>query len=102
MAAKPDCVLFLTPAMTLSMPEAGCFGMNKQSKIAIVWGAGLTQYKAIGSKLLEDVIIGAQYDHFIDAPKNKHLVDIYKKKYNELPPYNAASVYQQTLAFHGH
>jgi branched-chain amino acid transport system substrate-binding protein len=101
MAAKPDCVLFLNFGgdTVNALKQAVSFGMNKQSKIAIVWGAGLTQYKAIGSKLLEDVIIGAQYDHFIDAPKNKQLVEIYKKQYNELPPYNAASVYQQTLAF---
>jgi len=101
MAAKPDCVLFLNFGgdTVNALKQAVSFGVNKQSKIAIVWGAGLTQYKAIGSKLLEDVIIGAQYDHFVDAPKNKQLVEIYKKQYNELPPYNAASVYQQTLAF---
>lgn len=99
MAAKPDCVLFLNfgDDTVNAVKQAVSFGMKKQSKIAIVWGAGLTQYKAMGTKLLEDVIIGGQYDRTVDTPVNKKLVEVYKKKYNELIPYNAASAYQQTL-----
>jgi len=99
MAAKPDCVLFLNfgDDTVNAVKQAVSFGMKKQSKIAIVWGAGLTQYKAMGTKLLEDVIIGGQYDHTVDTPVNKNLIEVYKKKYSELIPYNAASAYQQTL-----
>jgi branched-chain amino acid transport system substrate-binding protein len=99
MAAKPDVVLFLNfgDDTVNALKQAVSFGMKQQSKIGVVWGAGLTQFRAIGTKVLEDVIVGAQYEWNIDTPANKRLNELYKKTYNELPTYNAASAYQETL-----
>jgi branched-chain amino acid transport system substrate-binding protein len=100
MAAKPDVVLFLNfgDDTTNALKQAVSFGLKKQSKIAVVWGAGLTQFRAIGTRILEDVIVGAQYEWNINAPANKRLNELYKKAYNDLPTYNAASAYAETLA----
>lgn len=99
MAAKPDVVLFLNfgDDTVNALKQAVSFGVKQQSKIGVVWGAGLTQFRAIGTKVLEDIIVGAQYEWNIDTPQNKRLNEIYKKTYNELPTYNAASAYQETL-----
>jgi branched-chain amino acid transport system substrate-binding protein len=99
MAAKPDVLLFLNfgDDTVNALKQAVSFGVKQQSKIGVVWGAGLTQFRAIGTKVLEDIIVGAQYEWNIDNPQNKRLNEIYKKAYNELPTYNAASVYQETL-----
>jgi len=99
MAAKPDVVLFLNfgDDTVNALKQAVSFGVKQQSKIGVVWGAGLTQFRAIGTKVLEDVIVGAQYEWNIDTPANKRLNEIYKKAFNELPTYNAASAYQETL-----
>lgn len=99
MAAKPDVVLFLNfgDDTVNALKQAVSFGVKQQSKIGVVWGAGLTQFRAIGTKVLEDVIVGAQYEWNIENPQNKRLNEIFKKAYNELPTYNAASVYQETL-----
>jgi branched-chain amino acid transport system substrate-binding protein len=100
MAAKPDVVLFLNfgDDTVNALKQAVSFGVKQQSKIGVVWGAGLTQFRAIGTKVLEDVIVGAQYEWNIENPQNKRLNEIYKKTYNELPTYNAASAYAETLA----
>lgn len=100
MAAKPDCVLFLNfgDDTVNALKQAVSFGMKKQCKIAVIWGAGVTQLRAIGTKVLEDVIVGTQYEFIIDTPTNKRFVDLYKKKYNDFPSLNAAAAYQQTLA----
>ena len=99
MATKPDVVLFLNfgDDTVNALKQAVSFGVKQQSKIGVVWGAGLTQFRAIGTKVLEDVIVGAQYEWNIENPQNKRLNEIYKKAFNELPTYNAASAYQETL-----
>lgn len=100
MAAKPDVVLFLNfgDDTVNALKQAVSFGVKQQSKIGVVWGGGLTQFRAIGTKVLEDILVGAQYEWNIDNPQNKRLNELYKKMYNELPTYNAASAYAETLA----
>jgi branched-chain amino acid transport system substrate-binding protein len=100
MSAKPDVVLFLNfgDDTVNALKQAVSFGVKQQSKIGVAWGAGLTQFRAIGTKVLEDVIVGAQYEWNIENPANKRLNEIYKKAYNELPTYNGASAYAETTA----
>ena len=43
------------------------------------------------------MIAGCQYEWNVDTPANKRLNELYKKAYNELPTYTAASPYQATL-----
>ena len=99
MAAKPDVVLFLNfgDDTVNALKQAVSFGVKQQSKIGLVWATGLTQFRAIGTKVLEDVIAGCQYEWNVDTPANKRLNELYKKAYNELPTYTAASPYQATL-----
>jgi len=100
MAAKPDVVLFLNFGSDTinALKQAVSFGMKNQSKIGIVWGAGLTQFRAIGTRILEDIIIGVQYTWNIENPQNERLIEIYEENFNELPTYNAASAYAETMA----
>ncbi|MFO7710047.1 MAG: ABC transporter substrate-binding protein [Desulfobacterales bacterium] len=95
MAAKADCVLFLNFGgdTVNALKQANSFGLNKVSRIACVWGSGLTQMKAIGPKILEDVIMGLQYFYKIDSPGNKKFVEAFRKKFNETPNYLAANPY---------
>lgn len=100
MAAKPDVVLFLNFGgdTVNALKQAVSFGMKNQSKIGVVWGAGLTQFRAIGTRILEDMIIGVQYTWKIENPQNQRLIELYKENFNELPTYNAASAYAETMA----
>jgi len=93
MAAKADCVLFLNFGgdTTNALKQANSFGLNKASRIACVWGSGLTQMKAIGPKILDGVIWGLQYFYKIDSPGNKKFVEAFRKKFNETPNYLAAN-----------
>jgi len=100
MVAKPDVVLFLNfgDDTVNGLKQATSFGMKDYSKIGVVWGAGLTQFRAIGTRILEDVIVGVQYTWNIENPQNKHLIELYEKNFNELPTYNAASAYAETMS----
>ncbi len=99
MAVKADCVLFLNFAgdTVNALKQAVNFGLQKVSRIACLWGSGITQMKAIGAKVMEDVIWGLQYFYKIDTPENKELVAEFKKEYGEVPPYVAAMAYAGML-----
>ncbi|NIM97733.1 MAG: ABC transporter substrate-binding protein [candidate division Zixibacteria bacterium] len=100
MAMKADCVLFLNFGgdTVNALKQAANFGLQKVSRVACAWGSGITQMKAIGPKVLEDVIWGLQYFYKIDTPKNKELVEAFREEYGELPPYTSATLYATTMS----
>jgi len=95
MAAKPDCVLFLNFSgdTVNALKQAENFGLKKVSKVAVAWGSGVTQMKAIGAKVLEDVIFGIEYFYKIDSPFNNKLREAYQIKYGGVSPFLAAGGY---------
>ena len=95
MAAKADCVLFLNFGgdTVNSVKQANNFGLPKVSRIACVWGSGITQMRALGAKVMDGVIWGLQYFYKIDSPGNKKFIEAYRQAYNETPPYIAANPY---------
>ena len=95
MASKADCVFLLNfSGDTINcLKQAVNFGLKKVSRIAVAWGSGITQMKALGAKAMEDVIWGLQYFYKIDTPKNNEFVKAFKKEYGEVPPYIGASAY---------
>ncbi|WP_461210910.1 substrate-binding domain-containing protein [Desulfocurvus sp. DL9XJH121] len=99
MAAQADCVLFLNFGgdTVNALKQATNFGLKQVSKIACAWGSGITQMKAIGAETLEGVIWGLQYFYKIDSPENKRLVETFKAKYGEVPPYVTAMSYASTM-----
>jgi branched-chain amino acid transport system substrate-binding protein len=99
-AAKPDCVLFLNFSgdTVNSLKQADGFGLKKVSKVGAVWGSGVTQMKAIGAKVLEDIIFGLEYFYKIDSPLNNKLRKAYQEKYGTVSPFLAAAPY--TAVYH--
>ncbi len=99
MAAGADCVLFLNFGgdTVNALKQAHNFGLKQVSKIACAWGSGITQMKALGPDILQGVIWGLQYFYKIDTPANKQLVETFKAKYGEVPPYVAAQTYASTM-----
>jgi branched-chain amino acid transport system substrate-binding protein len=99
MASGADCVLFLNFGgdTVNALKQAHNFGLKQVSKIACAWGSGITQMKAIGPEILDGVIFGLQYFYKIDSPANKVLVNTFKKKYDEMPPYVSAQTYASTM-----
>ena len=99
MSSGADCVLFLNFGgdTVNALKQAHNFGLKQVSKIACAWGSGITQMKSIGPEILEGVIWGLQYFYKIDSPANKMLVDTFKAKYGEMPPYVTAQTYASTM-----
>lgn len=95
MAHQPDVLLLLNFGQQSidALRQAVSFGMKENTKILMAWGAGLEQFTAMGSDLLEGVYIGCQYWHEIDSPGNRKLVDLWKSELGELPGYVAVSGY---------
>lgn len=89
-AAKPDVLAILNfgPQSTNTIRQAADFGLKQKMKILLAWSAGAEQYGEIGSDILEDIFIGAQYDAVIDSPGNRRLVDLFRKKLNKTPTYS--------------
>jgi branched-chain amino acid transport system substrate-binding protein len=100
MAAKPDVILLLNfGADTVnSLKQAVSYGANRRSTLAAAWGGGINELRAVGSEVLEGVIIGQQYYHRVNTPRNKEFVDAYYKRYGEYPPYMAAAGFDQITA----
>lgn len=100
MNARPDCILLLNfGADTVNcLKQAISYGANRKATLAVAWGGGINELRAIGSEVLEDVIIGQQYYHRIDTRQNKEFVDAYYKQYGEYPPYMAAAGFDQMTA----
>lgn len=95
MATKPDCLLLLNFSADTNncIKQAVGFGVKERALLAAAWGSGLTQYKAIGAEILEDVIFGCQYWHQVDTPVNNAFVKAYREAYGVNPPYTAAASY---------
>ncbi|MBR1220538.1 ABC transporter substrate-binding protein [Bradyrhizobium sp. U87765 SZCCT0131] len=88
-AAKPDVLAILNfgPQSTNTLRQAADFGLKQNMKIVLVWGAGAEQYAEIGSDVLEDVYVGAQYDDQIDSAGNRRLVELFEKRLKVRPSY---------------
>jgi branched-chain amino acid transport system substrate-binding protein len=95
MAAKAECVLFLNfSGDTInSIKQAVNFGLKKVSKLCIGWSGGQMEFQAMGTKVLEDIWVGAQYYHTIDTPLNKRLNEIWRKRHGAWMNYSGANVY---------
>jgi branched-chain amino acid transport system substrate-binding protein len=95
LAAQPDVLLLLNfgSQSTATLRQAVDFGLKQKMKILMVWAAGLEQYQAIGSDVLDGVYVGCQYWHQIDSPGNKKIMEIFKKDANRLPSYASVSGY---------
>jgi branched-chain amino acid transport system substrate-binding protein len=89
-AAKPDVLALLNfgPQSTNTIRQAVDFGLKQKMKILLVWGTGGEQYAEIGSDVLEDIYVGAQYDAQINTPGNRRLIEIFQKNLNVLPTYS--------------
>jgi len=95
MSAKADCVLFLNFSgdTVNALKQAQNFGLKKVSKIGVVWGSGVTQMKAIGAKVLEDIVFGMEYFYKIDSPLNNKVRKAYQEKHGTVSPFLAAAGY---------
>mgnify|MGYP000412656849 CR=1 FL=1 len=62
-------------------------------KILLVWSTGLEQYQEVGSDILDGVYLGCQYDHAIDAPGNRRIVDMFKRELGIIPSYTMVNGY---------
>lgn len=94
-AAKPDLLVLLNfgGQSSTSLRQAMNFGLKSKMKILVVWSAGLDQYKSLGSDILEDVYLGAQYWHEVQNPGNARFVELCREKYGENPVYPMAGDY---------
>jgi branched-chain amino acid transport system substrate-binding protein len=97
-AAKPDVLAIFNfgPQSTNTIRQAADFGLKQKMKILLVWGAGAEQYEEIGSDVLEDVYVGAQYDAQIDSPGNRRLVEVFQKNLKTLPTYSMVNGFTVT------
>lgn len=98
-AAQADVLAILNfgPQSTNTLRQAADFGLKQKMKILLAWSAGAEQYAEIGSDVLEDVYIGAQYDALIDSPGNKKLVEAFRKNLNVTPTYSMVNGYITTM-----
>ncbi|SDX95390.1 amino acid/amide ABC transporter substrate-binding protein, HAAT family [Ruegeria halocynthiae] len=94
-AAKPDLLILLNfgGQSSTSLRQAMNFGLKNKMKILVVWSAGLDQYKSLGSDILEDVYLGAQYWHEVQNPGNARFVELCRSKYGVNPVYPMAGDY---------
>lgn len=98
MAAKPDVLLILNygAQSSATLRQAISFGMKNRMTILMAYSDGVTQFHALGKDIVEDVYFGCQYWHGVDAPVNKHFVELCRKNFNVTPPYNSALTYIST------
>ncbi|MDC0659387.1 ABC transporter substrate-binding protein [Leisingera sp. SS27] len=94
-AAKPDLLVLLNfgGQSSTSLRQAMNFGLKNKMKILVVWSAGLDQYKSLGSDILENVYLGAQYWHEVQNPGNARFVELCRNKYGVNPVYPMAGDY---------
>lgn len=95
LAAKPDvlCLHSFSGQTIDVLRQAAEFGLKDKMTILIVWSAGLDQYRAMGSELLNGVYVGAQYWHGVDAPDNRDMVALFRKTFNSPPTYSEVAGY---------
>ena len=98
MAANPDVLLLLNFAGQASscLRQAVNFGMKQKMTILVAWTAGLSQFQSLGSNIIEDVYLGAQYWHEVDTPMNKRFVQRVRDVYCINPAYPVAADYIST------
>ncbi len=95
LAAKADVVVANNFAgdTVQFLKQAREFGLTKQAKVLVVWGGGLSEFKAIGADTLDGVYVGTQFWHDIAVPLVKDVSEKYRKKYNESISYVSMSSY---------
>ncbi len=94
-AAKPDVLLMLNfgNQANNTLRQMAAFGLKPRMKILMAWATGLEQYQEIGSDTLEGVYLGCQYDHAIDAPGNRRIVELFKRELGVVPSYTMVNGY---------
>lgn len=101
-AAKPDVLYLINFAgqSNATLRQAMEFGLKRRIKVVLAWGMGLSQYQELGSEVLEDVYVGCQYDHSIDSPENKRMVEAFKGELGIYPGFTHVVTYHawQVLA----
>lgn len=92
---RPDvlCILNFGAQSTTTVKQAVSFGLKEKMTILLVWGGGLSQFKALGAETMEGVYAGAQYWHTVDAPGNREFVELFRKKVGGNPSYAGALGY---------
>jgi len=98
MAARPDVLLILNygAQSTATLRQAVSFGMKQKMTILMAYSDGVTQFHSLGKDIVEDVYFGCQYWHGVDAPTNKHFVELCRRNFKVTPPYNTALTYIST------
>jgi branched-chain amino acid transport system substrate-binding protein len=97
-AAKPDVLLILNygAQSSATLRQAISFGMKEKMTILMAYSDGVTQFASLGSAAIENVYFGCQYWHEVDAPLNRHFVELCRKNFKITPPYNTALTYLST------
>lgn len=95
MAARPDVVVANNFAgdTVQFLRQAREFGLTKKAKVLVVWGGGLSEFKAIGADTLEGVYVGTQFWHDIPVPLVREVNARYRQKYGESVSYVSMSSY---------
>lgn len=95
MATQPDVLLILNygAQSSATLRQAASFGMKKKMTILMAYSDGVTQFRTLGKDVVEGVYFGCQYWHDVDAPLNRHFVDLCRKHFKVTPPYNTALTY---------
>lgn len=104
MSTKPDvlCLLSFSGQSIDQIRQAADFGLKDNTKILLVWSAGLDQYQATGPDLLDGIFLGVQYWHRIDTAWNRELVPIFQTTFKAPPTYAEVAGYMlANLALEG-
>jgi branched-chain amino acid transport system substrate-binding protein len=95
MAAQPDVLLILGFGSNGAncLRQAANFGLKSKMTILLAWTQGLDWFQSLGPDLLENVYLGAQYWHQVNAPMNNQLVKRVREVYGMSPNYPMAGDY---------
>ncbi|MEN2977447.1 ABC transporter substrate-binding protein [Tistrella sp. 25B02-3] len=95
MGQSPDVLLILNfgGQSSNTLRQAVNFGLKSQMTILLAWSAGLDQFQELGSDVIEDVYLGAQYWHQVESPMNVELVKKVREAYGITANYPLAADY---------
>lgn len=99
-ASGADCMLLLNfgddTVNCLNQARAARF--RKSTHLACLWGAGIRQMEKVDPQARAGVFWGLQYYHAISTEANRAFVNLFKKKYGQVPSYLSATLYTTTKA----
>lgn len=95
MAAKPDVIVVNNFAgdTVQFLRQAREFGVTQKASVLVVWGGGLSEFKAIGADTLAGVYVGTQFWHDIPVAVVREVNERYRKKHGESVSYVSMSSY---------